>query len=114
MSSHKILEGFNLNYRNLTDMFATTINLDFSPLGCSYALLPITLSIDWIYSSWSRNFLTFYLMMFGVGICIIFNDKPILVLTWISLILIFVSSFIYYSGTTVIYKVEFSNENLAF
>lgn len=53
-------------------------------------------------------------MMFGVGISIIFKDKPLLALTWITLILMFVFFFIYYSGTRVIYKVEFSNEVLTF
>ena len=38
-------------------------------------------------------FLILYLMMFGVGISIIFKDKPLLALTWITLILMFVFFF---------------------
>ena len=55
-----------------------------------------------------------YLMIFGVGISIIFYDKPIVAIVWFTLILTIVLIFMYYSSTRVIYKVEYNENNLIF
>lgn len=59
-------------------------------------------------------FSIFYLMMFGVGISIIFYNKPIVAIVWFTLILTIVLTFMYYSSTRVIYKVEYNENNLFF
>lgn len=59
-------------------------------------------------------FSIFYLMIFGVGISIIFYNKPIYAIAWITLILTIVLIFMYYSSTRVIYKVEYNEGNLIF
>ena len=59
-------------------------------------------------------FSIFYLMMFGVGIGIIFYNKPIVAIVWFTLILTIVLTFMYYSSTRVIYKVEYNENNLIF
>ena len=59
-------------------------------------------------------FSIFYLMMFGVGISIIFYNKPIVAIVWFTLILTIVLTFMYYSSTRVIYKVEYNENNLIF
>lgn len=59
-------------------------------------------------------FSIFYLTMFGVGIGIIFADNPLLVLIWIISIFVIILFFAYYSGSRVIYKVEYTDGKLIF